>query len=227
MTALENNEKLIEEINLYLHYAVPVKDEEDARKFVARYRHNKTVLNVLRQYYLALPDAEEAAAIRVSKLLQRQGVTLFVVSTPTTAHLYAVSADNAAWLGEYLKEIDEEILGFWGFPNQQAFLRICPPIDELTEYKVGISDSSQECPACGVAVGEYHLLGCSVEVCPWCEGQLNKCNCRFEQLEVDAIDSEDQVERFLELLEAKGRVVYQEEQAPYYPGTSMGLDMKK
>ncbi len=41
---------------------------------------------------------------------------------------------------------------------------------------------------------------------------------------VDTVDNEEQLERFLEVLMAKGRIPFQQEQAPYYPGTSGGLD---
>jgi hypothetical protein len=63
-----------------------------------------------------------------------------------------------------------------------------------------------------------------VEVCPWCQGQLSKCNCRFEQLEVDAIDQEEELEDFVDLLTEKGRIPFERQQVPFYPGTSQGLD---
>lgn len=75
--------------------------------------------------------------------------------------------------------------------------------------------------------GEEHLLGCVVEVCPWCEGQLNSCNCRFEQLEVDELLDEEQLEKFEDLLNAKGRVPFVKGHKPAYPGTSDGLDGDK
>lgn len=224
MSALQQLDLMIKEIKLYIRYAVPENTFKEAVAQVDRYRNNRLVLNLLSEHYAALPDAREEAVIRVTKLVQEQGVYLFVLTTTSTAHLYAVSIDEVVWLGEYLSELDPEILAFWGFTDQEEFLKICVPISELEDYAGGAGDNAGECPACGVEEGDYHLLGCSVEVCPWCEGQLNKCNCRFEQLEVDAVDCEEQLERFLTVLTAKGRIPFQRQQAPYYPGTSSGLD---
>lgn len=224
MSALQQLDKLIKEIKLYIRYAVPEGEFKEAVAQVDRYRHNRLVLNLLREHYAALPNALEEAVTRITKLLQDQGVYLFVLTTTSTAHLYAVSIDEVVWLGEYLSELDPEVLAVWGFADQEEFAKICVPIGELEDYSGGMGDTKEECPACGVEEGDYHLLGCSVEVCPWCEGQLNKCNCRFDQLAVDAVDNEEQLERFLTVLTAKGRIPFQRQQAPYYPGTSGGLD---
>jgi hypothetical protein len=67
------------------------------------------------------------------------------------------------------------------------------------------------------AVGEYHLLGCPVEICPWCDGQLSRCGCRFEQLGVDVLEDEEDLEELERILEEKGRIPYSEEQYPSYP----------
>jgi hypothetical protein len=217
-------DKLIKEIKLFIRYAVPDSDFRNAVDLVDRFRHNRLVLNLLRQHYVALPNAQEEAVTRITKLVQKQGVFLFVLTTTSTAHLYAVSVDEVVWLGEYLSELESEIMAFLGFPDQEEFTKICVPISDLEDYSGGAGENKGECPACGVEEGEYHILGCSVEVCPWCEGQLNKCNCRFEQLAVDTVDNEEQLERFLEVLMAKGRIPFLQEQAPYYPGTSGGLD---
>ena len=217
-------DKLIKEIKLFIRYAVPESELGAAGALAYRYRNHRRILNLLREYYIALPDAREEAVIRITRLLQRQEASLFVVTTTSTAHLYAVSTDEAVWLGEYLRDLEPEILAFWGFSSQEEFSKICVPIKDLEDVEDGGKVNQDECPACGVEEGEYHLLGCTVEVCPWCDGQLNKCNCRFEQLEVDTVDNEEQLERFLDLLTAKGRIPFQRHQAPYYPGTSGGLD---
>ncbi|PIE35201.1 hypothetical protein CSA56_05145 [candidate division KSB3 bacterium] len=72
--------------------------------------------------------------------------------------------------------------------------------------------------------GEYHLLGCVIEICPWCDSQLHSCNCRFEKLETEEIESEEQLKNLLDLLEEKGRIAYSANESLAYPGTSDGLD---
>ncbi len=224
MSASQQLDKLLKEIKLFIRYAVPENELVGAGALVDRYRNHRRILNLLREYYVALPDAREEAVTRITELVQRQGISLFVLTTTSTAHLYAASVDEVVWLGEYPGELDSEIMAFWGFTDQVELANICLPVNELEDYAGGGKGNRGECPACGVLEGDYHFLGCLVEVCPWCEGQLSKCNCRFEQLEIDIVDNEDQLERFLELLTAKGRIPFQKNQAPYYPGTSGGLD---
>jgi hypothetical protein len=220
-------DQLVKEIKLYIRYAVPESEIERAAALVERYRKNRRILALLREYYVALPDAREEPVLRISKLLQRQGVVLYVLTTTSTAQIYAVSVDEIVWLGEYPGALDPEISGLWGFADHAEFLKICVPVGDLEDLAVVAGETGRECPICGVEAGEYHILGCSVEVCPWCEGQLNKCNCRFEQLEVDLFESDEHLERFLDILHAKGRIPFEEQQAPFYPGTSDGLDRER
>jgi hypothetical protein len=213
--------QIIEEIKLFIQYAVPEKDIPSAVALIDRHRDNALMLRLFREYYLALPEAREEAVVKVAKLIDRQGVHLFVVSTARYSYLYAVSPDHVLLLGEYCKEVDQEVLTFFGFKSQEEFLKICPAVDELKEYFMA---EKEICPVCGVPEGENHFLGCTVEVCPWCEGQLSYCNCRFEQLAINVIEDEQQLEKLNDLLEAKGRIPFQKIHAPAYPGTSGGLD---
>jgi hypothetical protein len=116
------------------------------------------------------------------------------------------------------------VLSFLGLASQEEFTQVCLPVKDLEEYAVTGKAEKAICPVCGVPEGESHLLGCTVEICPWCEGQLSYCNCRFEQLNTEAIEDEQQLETFLDMLTAKGRIPYKKSQAPAYPGTSGGLD---
>lgn len=42
-----------------------------------------------------------------------------------------------------------------------------------------------KCHDCGVKEGEIHDLGCDMERCPFCGGQLISCDCRYKLLNVD------------------------------------------
>jgi hypothetical protein len=69
-------------------------------------------------------------------------------------------------------------------------------------------------------VGEFHTLGCPVEICPWCNGQLTYCNCRFTKLNIDTINKVEQIEKLLQLLEEVGRIAFKKEDSPGYPSIS-------
>ena len=62
-----------------------------------------------------------------------------------------------------------------------------------------------------------HTLGCPVEICPWCGGQLTYCNCRFTRMDIDAMEKIEQIEKLLELLEEAGRIAFKKEHSPGYP----------
>ncbi|MCD6389517.1 MAG: hypothetical protein J7L69_08895, partial [Desulfobulbaceae bacterium] len=58
------------------------------------------------------------------------------------------------------------------------------------------------------AHGEHHTFGCPTEICPWCDGQLTSCNCRFNQLKRDQIKTDSQIDLFLKKLNKKGRIPF-------------------
>lgn len=222
---IENKmDQIIEEIKLFIQYSVPENEIQQAVALVDRYRDNAFIVRLFREYYSSLPEAREEAVVRVAKLIDRQGVHLFIVCTASFSYLYAVSADQVLLLGEYRQEVDIEVLSFFGFQSQEEFLGKCPLIEDLVAYKAAKGNEKKICPVCGIPEGECHVLGCTVEICPWCEGQLSNCNCRFEQLKTEEIEDEQQLETFIDLLTAKGRIPYSKNQAPAYPGTSGGLD---
>jgi len=219
--------QLLEEIKLLIQYAVPEDEMEAAVTLVEKYRNERVILNLFHEYYSTLPEAREEAIRQIAKLASRQGVFLFVVSSTSNDYIYIVSADEVVLLADYGKDISAEVLSYFDFTSQEEFIKQCIPASELEEYKALEGSDKDVCPACGVLEGEEHLLGCSVEVCPWCDGQLKTCNCRFEQLDIDDFSDEEQLENFEDLLSAKGRIPFLKSQSPVYPGTSDGLDEEK
>ncbi|MFV0437210.1 MAG: hypothetical protein ACK5PS_07455 [Desulfopila sp.] len=214
---------MIDEIALFVKYGVAESDQAAAMAVVEKYRDHPQAMAVLLEFYKTLPEAREEPVTRLGTLDGVQGVTLLLVSTPCHHYTAVVSEGEAHILGEYGREpIPPEILQYFGHGDSETFYAAYGEAQETPELTV--KDGDKVCPICQVAVGEYHVLGCPVEVCPWCDGQLSHCNCRFEKLEVESVESEEQIETLLELLKDKGRIPYRPEQKPGYPGTSAGLD---
>lgn len=220
----KKNNELIEEIQLLIQYCVNEVEVEEAEELVVKYQSSLLILRLFKEYYSTLPEAREEPVVKISELIHRKGIYLFVLSSTNYSYLYVVSAEDVILLCEYLKDVSQEILSFFGYSSQKEFSKNCPPVEELKEYDPSNESIQSHCPTCGVEEGENHIFGCVVEVCPWCDGQLCNCNCRFEQLETEVIDSEEQLETFLDLLTDKGRVPFSRNQSPAYPGTSEGLD---
>ena len=220
----DGKKTLMDELEIYVQYAVEEKDLALARGVIDSYKDNERILRLLEKYYTVLPEAREEPVHKVSCLMEREGVGLFVLVCTSYSYLYAVSVEEVLLLCEYQKEVPVEVLSFFGYSSEVEFLKDCPAVKDLVAYPAD-SDAASVCPACGVADGEEHLLGCIAEVCPWCAGTLNNCNCRFEQLKVEEIENDQQLETFSELLSAKGRIPYVKEEKLAYPGTSDGLDL--
>lgn len=224
VTVKDEKNILLDEIELYVQYAVGEQDLEMARGLISSYCESERVLRLLREYYTVLPEAREEPVCKVSCLMEQGGVGLFVIVTTDYAYVYVVSPEEVLLICEYQKEVPVEVLSFFGLSSQTEFIKQCPKVEELEAYLLDDDGTDTTCPACGVADGEEHILGCVIEICPWCAGTLSKCNCRFEQLKVDEIEDEEQLEEFDDLLTAKGRIAYVKEQKVAYPGTSEGLD---
>lgn len=219
----ETQRKLIDEIQLFIEYGVEEKERESALTFVKKYTTNPQALQVLLEFYKVLPQSREEAVCRLARIDSLQGVTVLAISSAAHDYVAVVSESEAYILGEYGKDpLPSDLLNFFGHSNDDEFVKSYGEVAEMDELPS--ADAESGCPACQVAVGENHLLGCPVEVCPWCEGQLSRCNCRFEKLDVEEMDTEEQVESLKDLLEEKGRIPYRVEQKPGYPGTSGGLD---
>jgi hypothetical protein len=226
MAEHSESKAIIDEIELYVQYGVQ-GDALGAMKLVKKYETSPLVLELFKLHYSNLPEAREEAVVKICLLMQHQGVHLFVVVTAQYNYLYAVSLEHLLYLGEYGKDLGKELLAHFGYTTQQEYLKDCPLAESLEEYPLESGSEAATCPVCGVVQGEMHLLGCVVEICPWCEGHLSGCNCRFERLNTDEIEDEEQLESFVDMLDEKGRIPFTEKQSPAYPGTSEGLDERE
>jgi len=213
------NDELLKEIELYIEYGVPANEKETAVAFLNAHKNVPVLLTLLKEYYTSLPHAREEAVLRVCLLDAIQGTFLLGVTTTQHEYFYCADFDNAAFVGEKENGIEEEdVLLFFGYSDNEEFKKQLSEFKDYPEYRDYSDSGDQElCPVCSVKEGENHHLGCSVEICPWCEGPLNNCNCRFEQLGVDEIASEEEVLEFAEMLHEKGRIPFEKGQGPSYP----------
>lgn len=230
MAAVRDNgraRKLTEEVEIFVRYAVAEQSYAEAMQVVARYSDDIPALHLLREFYRSLPEVREEPAEKIVELASHQGVKLLAVITHGFEYLYAMDGEQVVFISENGPDLDEEYLAFFGYPAQEDFHKACNSLRELIDYSSVVPSGKEKCPVCFTLEGEYHQFGCPVEVCPWCMGQLNHCNCRFDQLEVEQILDDEELARFQRLLIAKGRIRYSQDQAPAYPGMSEGLDQGK
>jgi len=214
--------KTAEELSLFIDHTVREDEITQAKEFLDRRAGDHQALLLIGEYYTNLLEVSDEALLAIKLLRQRRGLGLFVLETASRRYLAISDSDEARILGEYqVEDLPAELLAHFGFKDNAAFKADCPDVATLSSLRAFTSRG--HCPVCGVAEGENHLLGCPVEICPWCDGQLTGCPCRFERLGVEEID-EEQLQVFEDLLEAKGRIPYSREQSPAYPGTSAGLD---
>ena len=116
----------------------------------------------------------------------------------------------------------QELIDFFEYESVTAFMEACTPFEKLAIYEP-LQVDAEICPACHAESGENHELGCPVEICPWCGGQLVHCDCRFEQLGLDALTTEAELTQFETLLEERGRIPYSPEQRPSFADEGPGV----
>jgi hypothetical protein len=207
-----------QEIQFLMKYAVPAAQAKNAETLLDKYDTDIIALNLLYSFYISLPEGKDDSVTGLRLLTRRQGVFLFCVSTGNAMHyLYLVNKEAAHIIGTLAEGIiDQELLDFFGYAENREVLAFTKNPGMLQEYEPHTTDPNL-CPSCHAAVGEFHTLGCPVEICPWCNGQLTYCNCRFTKLNIDAMDKVAQIEKLLELLEEAGRIAFKKEHSPGYP----------
>ena len=210
-------------IRQLMQYSAPEEQLDPALDLLVIFREDRIALMVLQEFYSYLPDAKEDW-IKELRLVGRQGgVFLVTAVTYGDAYLYLVSNEGIEFHGSLLEGyLDNELLDFFGFESSAGFKEAGQNPENFPVYQP-LQGDIDVCPACHTATGEVHELGCPVEICPWCGGQLIHCNCRFEQLETDAIADEQDLARLEELLEQKGRIVYSPEQRPNFADEWPGI----
>lgn len=209
---------LMQEVELFIQYGVQEEEQVTARALLHRYEKDALALQVMREFYSSLPDTHEEAIARIAFVRKKEDVFLLAVSTARYAYLYMATVSKALLIGEYGRDgLTPETLSFFGCDPGQDIATLFPVVASLEEYEPLNAPGSRFCPVCTAAEGEPHLLGCPVEICPWCDGQLSRCGCRFEQLGVEEFTDETELEQLERLLREKGRIPYERSQRPFYP----------
>lgn len=210
-------EKIIEETKLLIRYAVSAEEQSSACDYLDFYHEDLFALGVIKDYYKTLPEAREEALLKMSVIEQKEQVYLFLLSTAKHHYLYLTNGEEGTFLGEYEGGIvDDHIRSFFEYPDQESFKKAHSSMEGYGEYLPLERMNEEICPSCGAKTGNMHTLGCPVELCPWCGGQLNHCNCRFEQLGVEELTDEKKIDELEERLEKKGRIPYAKEQRPSF-----------
>ena len=218
------NQRLAD-IKLLMRYAVPPDDLAKATALVEKHDTDSVGLNVFHAFYSYLPEGLEDAIAVLRLLDHRQGTFLICASTALANYLYLATSEQAEFLGPLSEGIwEDEVLAFFNHENREGFLK---KHADLTTFPVYVPAHLHNdlCPVCLVADGELHILGCPVEICPWCGGQLTSCSCRFTLLNRPDLKSETQLEELLMQLNKKGRLPFSaEEHRPAYPITPLDLE---
>ncbi len=221
MITQEEVQKEVDEITHLIRYSVKRKDRDKAVTFLKKHRNDPLYLSLLKEFYSALPEGVEEPVLQVTTIRCRCGSSLVAVSTDKNEYVYFADKKRAVYICRAGEKVDEqEILDYFDYPDS----------DEMSteSQNSGGRDQPEQkepssgCPVCLAVVGEVHEFGCPLEVCPWCDGQLTHCNCRFDKLGVDEIVDEEQLLSLFELLNEKGRIPYKKEQGLSYPSDRRG-----
>jgi hypothetical protein len=214
-----------DDIQFLMKYAVPEGQIDAATALLEKYDSDIIALNLLHSFYMQLPEGKDDSLKTLRLLTRSQGIFLLCASTGNGLYYLYLANKEAAHIVGTLAEgiIDRQLLDFFGYENNDQVLALVENPENLQEYEPYTPDSNL-CPSCHAAVGEFHTLGCPVEICPWCSGQLTYCNCRFTRLDTDALDKVAQIEKLQELLEAEGRRAFKKEHSPGYLSDNLSDD---
>lgn len=70
------------------------------------------------------------------------------------------------------------------FEKSQAVKHFVIEGDPMPRVRFGDEEnrmSLQSCPECDSGIGSFHMLSCTVEQCPLCEGKAYGCPCAYEK----------------------------------------------
>lgn len=207
-----------------MEYGVPEGFLDKAEDLLDQYREDRIGLNVLHEFYRTLPDAQEALIKDIVLFNRQQGVFLLGAMTGVgEGYIYLVSSEGIEFQGSVSDGfLAREVLDFFQYESGEEFKRICADHDQFVSYEP-LQVDEDICPACHTSSGEVHELGCPVEICPWCGGQFVNCSCRFEQLGLDGLSSEQELLQLEALLEERGRIPYSREQRPSFADEGPGV----
>ncbi|MDD3619153.1 MAG: hypothetical protein RBR09_00925 [Desulfobulbaceae bacterium] len=206
-----------------MEYAVPEGWMEEAEDLLDIYRNDAIALELLHEFYSYLPEAGSDWVREIRLIGRRQGMFLLAAVTPVNSYVYLVSSEGIEFQGILAEGLwDRDILDFFGYGSRDTFREQSRSAERFGIYEPLDSDRDI-CPGCHAATGELHELGCPVELCPWCGGQLVYCSCRYDQLGAESLSSEEDIIRFEEILDRRGRIPYSPEQRPAYPDEGPGV----
>ncbi len=205
------------EIRLLMQYAVPAGYLERAAALVADLQNDVIGLNLCHNFYSFLPEAEDDYLKGIALVARKEGTYLLLARTGLAGYLYLVNQEGAEFISTAAaKEWDRELLDFFGYRDSAALARQLADGGRLAAYVPTCRDE-MVCPVCQAEHGEFHTLGCPLEICPWCEGQLTSCNCRFSQLGRDRLQGVGDIEEFIGKLNAKGRIPFNKKERLAFP----------
>ena len=223
MDELQEKRRRIREL---MQYAVPDEQLAQAQDLLMIFRDDRLALTVLDEFYRYLPEARNDWIKEFRLVGRKAGIFLLAAVTGLDAYLYLISSEGIEFHGSVQEGyLEKDLLRFFDFPSVEQFQEQAKALEDFPLYEP-IQTDIDTCPACHAATGEEHELGCPVEICPWCGGQLIHCECRFARIDVEELETEQDLLRLEEVLQEKGRIVYTPEQRPSFADDGPGVEFE-